>query len=226
MNEYRITYTGGDGERDSARLTERSEAEARKDFKARYKGKHILDIELIAENVLATKDQEREALATIKKIVDELGPGSYIGTAFEGCFQDAEDNIENDFGCSMKQKLESAEEDVKALKANLAAAEERLAEMGRLVESLKEERRGLERKLAGQALPEWLRSELYVLAAEESAASWKRVEESAEIMAELVDTPRDIAFVNAVESFRKAKERRDRCERMLSGLNEIHPEDQ
>lgn len=59
---------------------------------------------------LATKDQEREALAKIRKIVAGLGPESYIGTAFEGCFQDAEDNIENDFAFSMASRFESEHE--------------------------------------------------------------------------------------------------------------------
>lgn len=57
----------------------------------------------------ATKEQERKALARIKKIVEELGEDSYIGMAFEGCFEVAEENIENDFACSMKQRAEHAE---------------------------------------------------------------------------------------------------------------------
>jgi len=56
-----------------------------------------------------TKEQERKALEQIKKIVAGLGEGSYIGTAFEGCFEVAEENIENDFACSMKQRAEAAE---------------------------------------------------------------------------------------------------------------------
>jgi len=59
---------------------------------------------------LATKDQEREALAEIKKIVEGLGPESYIGTAFDGCFQDAVENIDNDSWFSMKQRFESEHE--------------------------------------------------------------------------------------------------------------------
>jgi len=58
----------------------------------------------------ATKDQERKALASIKKIVEGLGPQSYIATAFEGCFEDAEQNIENDFACSMKGRYEAEHE--------------------------------------------------------------------------------------------------------------------
>ena len=53
---------------------------------------------------MATKDQERKALEQIRKIVDGLGEDSYIGKAFEGCFDDAESNIDNDFWNSMAQR--------------------------------------------------------------------------------------------------------------------------
>lgn len=56
---------------------------------------------------MATKDQERKALEQIRKIVAGLGDDSYIGMAFEGCFEKAEENIDNDFGCSWKQEAES-----------------------------------------------------------------------------------------------------------------------
>ena len=55
---------------------------------------------------MTTKEQEKKALEQIRKIVSSLGEGSYIATAFEGCFEIAEDNIENDFACSMKQRAE------------------------------------------------------------------------------------------------------------------------
>jgi chromosome segregation ATPase len=58
----------------------------------------------------ATKEQERKALEQIRKIVEGLGADSYIGMAFEGCFEIARDNIENDWGCSMKQRALEAEE--------------------------------------------------------------------------------------------------------------------
>lgn len=59
---------------------------------------------------MTTKEQEWKALAQIRKIVEGLGADSYIATAFEGCFEIAESNIENDWACSMKQRAESAEE--------------------------------------------------------------------------------------------------------------------
>lgn len=86
--------------------------------------------------MLATKEQERKALERIKKIVEELGEGSYIGTAFEGCFEVAEENIENDFACSMKRRAESAEatmhkahSKVTELKGQLKEAEAKIEEL-------------------------------------------------------------------------------------------------
>lgn len=63
-----------------------------------------------------TKAQERKALEQIRKIVEGLGENSYIGTAFEGCFEIAEENIENDFGLSMKGRCEEAEKKIKQYK--------------------------------------------------------------------------------------------------------------
>lgn len=57
---------------------------------------------------MTTKEQERKALAQIRKIVDGLGENSYLSFAFEGCFEKAEQNIEYDFACSYKQELEGA----------------------------------------------------------------------------------------------------------------------
>ena len=54
---------------------------------------------------MATKEQERKALDKIKKIVYELGEESYIGTAFLGCFEIAERNIENDWWCSLNEYI-------------------------------------------------------------------------------------------------------------------------
>lgn len=64
---------------------------------------------------MTTKEQERKVLAQIKKLVEELGEDSYIGTAFEGCFEIAEQNIENDWACSMKDRAEIAERKLNAL---------------------------------------------------------------------------------------------------------------
>lgn len=110
MNTYEITFQRENGTTGSDRFTAATEAQARRDFKEVYRHGNgtITNVELVSEDAPATKEQERKALAQIKKIVDSLGKDSYIGTAFEGCFEIAEENIENDFACSMKQRAEKA----------------------------------------------------------------------------------------------------------------------
>lgn len=59
--------------------------------------------------MISTKEQERKALEKIKTIVDGLGENSYIATAFAGCFEIAEQNIEYDFADSLQERLKIAE---------------------------------------------------------------------------------------------------------------------
>jgi hypothetical protein len=66
---------------------------------------------------MTTKQQEREALERIRKIVEALGEQSYIGTAFEGCFAIAEQNIEYDAAFSMKEERDIARGEAKSQKA-------------------------------------------------------------------------------------------------------------
>lgn len=226
MNSYHIVYIGADGEPEDTQVIERTEAAARKTFRQSHKANDIMSVEIAEENVPATKDQEREALAKIKQMVEELGPQSYVGTAFEGCFEDAESNIENDFAFSMKARVEDAEEKLREMGSDLVSAKADAAHLKEQLTAAQEERSALERKLAGQSLPEWLRFELHAFATEQEIAAHKSMDIAAEDMAATADHPQDIAFEGAVNFYRKAKEQRERCAKILSGLNEIHPEDQ
>lgn len=76
---------------------------------------------------MTTKAQEREALQKIQKIIAGLGENSYIGTAFDGCFNIAEQNIEYDAAFSMKGELEIARRDIEAKTEAIEEAEKKLA---------------------------------------------------------------------------------------------------
>lgn len=65
--------------------------------------------------MVSTKEQERKALEQIRKIVEGLGEDSYVATAFTGCFEDAEENIENDFAFSMYGRYKSIESEYEDL---------------------------------------------------------------------------------------------------------------
>lgn len=66
---------------------------------------------------MTTKAQERKALEQIRKIVEGLGEGSYLSMAFEGCFEMAESNIDNDFGNSPKEAITTLREKYEEAKA-------------------------------------------------------------------------------------------------------------
>lgn len=66
-----------------------------------------------------TKEQERKALEKIMKIVSDLRENSYLSMAFDGCFEIAESNIDNDFGDSPRENLAYAEKQIKDLEAKI-----------------------------------------------------------------------------------------------------------
>lgn len=113
MNEYKITYTG---ESEGYRLVvDRTEAAAKKYFREQAKeldlGRIAIEsVELVSTTALATKRNERETLEAIRQMVADLGEGSYLATAFQGCFEIAEQNIEFDFADSLQGRLEIAEQ--------------------------------------------------------------------------------------------------------------------
>lgn len=133
MNTYKISYQFPGSSYEDAVVTAPDQRAAEKAFKASFKGTglkapDIFNVELVAENTPATKDQEREALEKIKAILDTLGLDSYVGTAFEGCLEIAEENIENDFAFSMKQRVETAVVENSRLKERVKELEDKLAE--------------------------------------------------------------------------------------------------
>jgi len=56
---------------------------------------------------MTTKEQERQAIEKIRKIVEGLGENSYVGFAMEGVLELAEDNIREDTAYSMKKHREN-----------------------------------------------------------------------------------------------------------------------
>lgn len=142
----------------------------------------------------ATKEQELKALEKIKKIVAGLGENSYIGMAFEGCFEIAEDNIGNDFGCSMKQRAESSEAKAEKYKEMYENALKDYEAEKRTVEELEQKVLTLEE--AGT---------IKALLIHNKTVAAKRAEESARIIVEFADTPDSAEFKQAVQDNRYNK---------------------
>lgn len=226
MNSYKITYIVGEGETEEAYITERTEAAARKLFKKTSGGREITDVELYDIEAPATKDQERETLEKIKAMVAELGPQSYLATAFEGCFADAESNIENDFGDSMQRRwknsmeeLSAAKEEINRLKAEVAAAQKKEETLQGQFDFASQHIKKLER----QQLPEQLRRDLWVMVTDEAEASRARMAEAADKMAVGADNPGCVLFKESVVRYRAEKARAEAMEQRAAELDALEP---
>ena len=226
MNDYRITYTSETGEESNIYVTERSEAAAKKSFLSDHKGMGftVQSIELHRENTSATKQQERDTLAVIRKMVEELGPQSYLATAFEGCFEDAEQNIEDDAAYSMKARLEIQAQraierghEVNRLKADLTAAQSKIETLQSQFDFASQYIKKLER----QQLSEELRRDLWVMVTDEAEVSRARMAEAADKMAAGADNPGCVLFKESVARYRAEKARAEAMEQRAAELDAL-----
>ena len=69
-----------------------------------------------------TKQEEHDVLLKISEMIAELGPDSYVATAFEGCIELAQQNIAHDELISMQQRWQRALCDCNKLKLDIEAA--------------------------------------------------------------------------------------------------------
>lgn len=88
---------------------------------------------------MVTKNEERKALEQIKKIIEKLGDDSYIAVAFEGCFEIAEENIDNDMACSMKQRYDMADKEAWDAQRSNKELRDANVELSKQMAMLKEE---------------------------------------------------------------------------------------
>lgn len=159
---------------------------------------------------MATKDQERKALEKIRKIVADLGECSYIGMAFEGCFEIAEENIENDFGCSMKQKADKAQEDADYFKR---AAETFSAEADRL----NEEKEILKKKIIPDNDLETIKSIIIGVIGQ----LYQDINDAAKEIVAYADNPRCEEFKAAVIKHRTSGDFADRYRLLIDRINTL-----
>lgn len=81
------------------------------------------------KNMMASKEQERQALEKIKKIVKDLGEASYIAQAFDGCFEMAENNIDDDIWDSMKAQRNYYRDEAERLEKKIQEIRESIQEI-------------------------------------------------------------------------------------------------
>lgn len=158
----------------------------------------------------ATKHEERTALEKIRKIVANLGNDSYIAKAFEGCFEIAEENIENDWATSYKEIAETSEEKSEALQADIAELRKIISEKDRWIANLKQAASEADRKTLSAEDKDTVMAVLYMKRTETEGA----IKEAAKSIVELAENPES-------EEFRRAVDLHRSNERCLGKYNEL-----
>lgn len=147
---------------------------------------------------MVTKDQERIALMKIKGIIEELGEDSYIGTAFKGCFEDAQENIEYDFSCSVYDRWQISEHNLAESQAKIAELEAKDAEKDVAIATLGDK----VAELVKNTISENDLKMVISLAKNELWNTLSEIKKEAEAIVEYADDPTSLDFQDSVKRHR------------------------
>ena len=177
---------------------------------------------------MTTKDQERQAIEEIRKIVEGLGENSYVGFAMEGVLELAEENIREDTAYSMKRRAEIAQEQTDELKEEIKTLKKRNETIHRVeIEnkdaaarlSLENERLRKEiKEIKENQIPEELMHECYCMTYDKEAGAQK-MEQAADQMAEAAIKGEDTQ--SFAKEYQAQKSNRRRYEKIMQQLDKI-----
>lgn len=166
---------------------------------------------------MTTKDQERQAIEKIRKIVEGLGENSYVGFAMDGVLELAKDNIREDTAYSMKESAEIAweratkvEKENKELKKTVEKREATILELNTELCNARAEAKANE-------VPEELIQEIYCMAYDKEAESIGKMERAADQMTEATIAGEDAH--GFAEEYKKQKENRNRYRKVMEMLD-------
>ena len=180
---------------------------------------------------MTTKEQERQAIEKIRKIVEGLGENSYVGFAMEGVLELAEDNIREDTAYSMKKNAEiaweredKAEKENKDLKKEVEDLKKEVEDLKKTVEKreatiseLNTELCNARAEAKANEIPEELVQEMYCMAYDKEAEADGKMEKAADRMAAVIIAGEDVC--GFAEEYKKQKENRSRYRKVMEELD-------
>ncbi len=192
-------------------------------------------VQLIRKNAGVSKDTERAFLNEIKEILEGLGENSYCAMAFEGCVEDAEENIDNDFAVSMKGRWESEkkahEETREGLIGKLNDRIKRVAELEAEVQKAHQmeaqaRKEAAEDKIAlekarGKILPDNVATELTIMLRKQADEAAKEALYYADRMTADVENSVPAGAANSAKRFREYRKAQVDALRLLGALGNI-----
>lgn len=163
----------------------------------------------------ATKEQEREALERIKKIVEEIGGAdSYIGMAFEGCFELAERNIDEDFGCSWQSRYNSVCEELRAAKESLEQSRLEVARQHYRATTA-------ERELHVSCIRDYDLQAIRFFLTQQQGAEQSKIASATDDLIANIERQDNYEYTHACETIKEAKRKLSQYEKLLSNLAAI-----
>ena len=192
-------------------------------------------VQLIQKNAGVPKETERAFLNEIKEILEALGPDSYCAWAFEGCLEDAEENIDNDFAVSMKGRWEDEqkahENTRKNLTEKLNAQGKRIAELEAEVQKAQQmeaqaRKEAAEDKIALEkaresVLPANIAAELAAMLQKQADEAAREALYYADRMAAEVENSVPVGATDSAKHFRKYRRAQVDALRLLGALGNI-----
>lgn len=240
MNLYEISVVDGKGITHKSKIYEINVDAAFKEafIQGKIYGAEKLDdctVQQIQTNAGVSKDTEREYLGRIKNILDALGPNSYCAMAFEGCVEDAEENIDNDFAVSMKgrwkSKKKAHEETREGLIGKLNDRIKRVAELEAEAQKARQmeaqaRKEAAEDKIAlekakGKILPDNVAAELTIMLRKQADEAAKEALYYADRMAAEVENSVPAGAANSAKHFREYRKAQVDALRLLGALGNI-----
>ena len=240
MNLYEISATLPNGAVHKTKVYEiNQERASNKGFKFALQfdasGKTTFTTTLIQKNAGVSKDTERAFLNEIKEILEGLGENSYCSMAFEGCVEDAEENINNDFAVSMKGRWQTerkANENIrKSLTEKVNAQGQRIAELEAELQKARQmeaqaRKEAAEDKIAlekakGKILPDNVAAELTIMLRKQADEAAKEALYYADRMAAEVENSVPAGAANSAKRFREYRKAQVDALRLLGALGNI-----
>lgn len=156
---------------------------------------------------MTTKEQERQAIAKIKKIVEGMGENSYLATAMEGVLETAEENIEYDAAFSLKGRAEVAEKETSELMKQNEELRKTLKETKESADRWESKCNEAYSELERYTIPGWVQKELKRMVETGLISTECEIKEAADGMAAAIGESGQLA-IQAVE---QAKRYREQC---------------
>lgn len=142
---------------------------------------------------MTTKEQERQAIQKIRKIVEGMGENSYLATAMEGVLETAEENIEYDAAFSLKGRAEVAEKEASELKKENEELRKALKEQQERAARLESRCNEAYSELQRYTLPDWMQQELDKMVQSGLERVNREVKEAADGMADAIGEQGNLA---------------------------------